>query len=1004
MGQMNTLQLQQFATADEYSELRALEAVNPAQALRLYERLMKKYSEEIRDAEERDIDAVVEPPNEISPASPPEASNLCRAPAPFGGGGEEFLAGGSVPTPKEAAASSSPRKEPTVPCSAFAPLLVTRLTNYNGLLAKRFQLGADGTLIRSTAAFLERGRAETLHIDGLTAFAQVLATLEHNQALAYGVTGRESVELVKKAEVHEHPRAIARSREFFAYHSDPAILMLDYDADHVAETYDAEALRGAMVRAVPELDQAAMLWTASSSSSIVHSDTGAELIPLRGQRLYISVADGTDIPRALAALYERLWLAGFGRYIVSKSGRLLDRNIIDASVGQPERIDFAAGAKCEPPLEQCRPTSRLWGNPQTPFDSKLIKDLTAEEREQLAQMRACAKALLAEEVQRVRARYVEARANELIESRGLTLERAQLVVREAVERRLLFADFVLNPSEGEPVTIAEILDDPARWHGKRFADPVEPDYRGDRRIAYANLRSGGRPYLFSHAHGGQRYELCRQPTHIKLQLGEEARIADDVLQVIRERGDLFDFGASMARVTEGGLIVAINRDWLKDYISRHIRFERFDRRAKGWLPTATPDVVVNAILARSYERELPPLTAVVTAPTMRSDSSVLDMPGLDKKTGLLFISEDPRPVRVPADPTMDQVLAARDELWQPFSGFPFVDDTARGVMLAALLTIIIRRGLPTAPGIAFDAPSAGTGKTLLAKAVAALGGHEPRLMTPPTDDDEARKVLFAAVREGAGVVIWDNLIRALQGAPLNMFLTTEVFADRILGVSETAAPPNRALFIATGNNVRLVGDTCRRVLVCRIDSRVEVPYLRRFEFDPLAWVRDRRQPLVRAGLTILRGYQARGMAVATGRMASFEVWDDLVRQCVAWLGEVDSGIGFADPAASALHNTAEDPAKATLAAVLRAWHAAFADQAVSVGEAWKRADGEIGIERDSQLRDAIEAVAEGDSHFNTRRFGGWLRQHAEEIAAGMRFVSEPDSARNMNLWRVKVVS
>jgi hypothetical protein len=1004
MGQMNTRQLQPFATADEYRHLRALEAHNPVQAVPLYERLMKKYGEQICDVEKRESTAPAAPSKKISPASPPEAPNLCRAPGPLVAHGEGLLVGDPGPAPEEAVASPLSRNKSVDAPRATKPLLVTRLTNYKGLLAKRFRLGIDGAPVKSTAAFLERGRADTLQIDGLTEFVQALASLEHNQAFAFGVTGRESVELVTKDQVHEHPGAIARSREFFAYHNGPAILMLDCDADHVTESYDAEALRGAVVRAVPELEQAAMLWTASSSSCIVRADTGTEVIPLRGQRLYILVADGTDIPRALTALYERLWLAGFGRYIVSKSGRLLDRNLIDESVGQPERIDFAAGAKCDPPLEQRRPEPRLWGDPRTQFDSRVIKDLTVEEQEQVASLRHAARRSCAEEAQRTRSTYLEKTTKEVAESRGITHERAHFIVREAVERQLLFADFVLIPSEGEPVTVAQIIDDPARWHGKRFADPVEPDYRGDRRIAYVNLRSGGRPYLFSHAHGGQRYELCRQPTHIKLQPGEEARIADDVLEVLRHRGDVFDFGADMARVTEGGLIVGINRDWLKDYISRHIRFERFDKRTKEWAPTGTPDVVVNAILARSYERGLPTLTAVVTAPTMRPDSSLLDTPGLDNQTGLLFISEDPQPVRVPVEPSIEQVLAARDELWQPFAGFPFVDNTARGVMLAALLTVVIRRGLPTAPGTAFDAPSAGTGKTLLAKAVAALGGHEPRLMTPPTDDDEARKVLFAAVREGAGVVIWDNLVRALQGAPLNAFLTAEVFADRILGVSETAAPPNRALFIATGNNVRLVGDTCRRVLLCRIDARVEVPYLRRFEFDPLAWVRDRRQRLVRAALTILRGYQVRGTPVALGRMASFEVWDNLVRQCVAWLGEVDTGIGFVDPASSALHNTAEDPAKATLAAVLRAWRTAFGDQAVGVGEAWKRASGDLGVEPDGTLRDAIEAIAEGESGFNTRRLGGWLRQHAEEIAAGMRFVGETDSSRNMNLWRVEVMS
>jgi len=41
------------------------------------------------------------------------------------------------------------------------------------------------------------------------------------------------------------------------------------------------------------------------------------------------------------------------------------------------------------------------------------------------------------------------------------------------------------------VTVGTVLDNRERWHGERFADPLEPDYRGDKRIAWLNLRSGG---------------------------------------------------------------------------------------------------------------------------------------------------------------------------------------------------------------------------------------------------------------------------------------------------------------------------------------------------------------------------------------------------------------------------------------------------------------------------------------------------------------------------------
>jgi hypothetical protein len=143
--------------------------------------------------------------------------------------------------------------------------------------------------------------------------------------------------------------------------------------------------------------------------------------------------------------------------------------------------------------------------------------------------------------------------------------------------------------------------------------------------------------------------------------------------------------------------------------------------------------------------------------------------------------------------------------------FPLVDAVAGGVVLHGVLTAAVRAALPTAPGIGLDAPAAGTGKTLLASA---------------DTDEQTRKRLFAALRDSTRVLVWDNVREPLGCTSLDAFLTADKFADRILGTGETAALHNRALFIATGNNLRLVGDTCRRVLVARLDAQTSKPYAR----------------------------------------------------------------------------------------------------------------------------------------------------------------------------------
>jgi hypothetical protein len=107
----------------------------------------------------------------------------------------------------------------------------------------------------------------------------------------------------------------------------------------------------------------------------------------------------------------------------------------------------------------------------------------------------------------------------------------------------------------------------------------------------------------------------------------------------------------------------------------------------------------------------------------------------------------------------------------------------RGVMVAAILTAAIRRSLPTAPGFVFDAPAAGTGKTLLAECLCILVGSEPDLMSG-LDRDEAqmRKRLLAHIRCGKPILAVDNITGVLSSSTLAGFLTAEFFGDRLLGV------------------------------------------------------------------------------------------------------------------------------------------------------------------------------------------------------------------------------
>ena len=425
------------------------------------------------------------------------------------------------------------------------------------------------------------------------------------------------------------------------------------------------------------------------------------------------------------------------------------------------------------------------------------------------------------------------------------------------------------------------------------------------------------------------------------------------------------------------------------------------------IPEDAPSYIANAIIAKHGSRNFRKLTAVTTAPTLRPDGSVFDEPGHDPATGLMYVTTEAYPLAVPSAPTVEQALDALGKLWHPIRLFPFADEVAVGVTLAAMLAACLRPALPTCPATGFDAPAAGTGKTLLAKCIGALAtGGDVAVLPPTNEEDECRKRLFAALRGGSKVLLWDNVREPLGNSVIDSFLTSSLFADRVLGVSENVELPNRSLFLVSGNNLVLTGDTHRRILLARLDAQIETPFKREFDFDPLTEVCNDRQALVVAALTIVRAYIAAGRPkVGKGRIASFELWDDLVRQPLCWLRErmLESGRNltdlpmFVDPADSIDRAASENPETAKLAALLNAWVNTFGTTPTSPAQAITKATEHFGAQ--SVLLDALDEIAGQNGKLNVRILGRWLERHSGQLCTGLRLVLA-NKTNGLKRWTV----
>lgn len=878
------------------------------------------------------------------------------------------------------------------------------------VVTKQFYLDEIGTLQKKTTASVTRGSMRQVQVFDVHGFANYLGSLHSNMCLTYGVPPCEKGELVTTEEWVKRGRPenpLPRNKEVFAWRNDPGVMLLDYDAPKDGtQTLHRQELIAALEQAAPQMLDFDMVWWPSTSSLIYRND-GTELTGVKGQRLYPLVKDAADIPRAGRTLMDRLWLAGYGRYEVSKSGSLLERPLFDSSVWQPSRIDFAAGAHCIGELEQRR------GNPLVLegliggfLDTKsAIPELTASEAGQMQAAKNSARLSIRQLADQVRAQWVEDRIDIMVKSNpSMNADAARATVLRAAEHRDLCGDWTLQLRDSDSrlfeATVTEVLDNPAKYHGMVTRDPLEPDYDGARFVGKLYLY-GARPTLFSLAHGGVRFRLTRRLHRIEVVAGKGTETTDALIVRLQAAPEIFDFGQELVVVDATGCVYPLDEHGLRYESGRITQFWQWKRQRNGSvfeMLLDPPSNICKNTLSLGTRRGLKRLTAVISAATLRHDGTVLNVPGYDDATGLLLVSEQTL-MAIPEAPTPAEARNALEVLWKPFALFPFATANDRAVHLAALLTAAVRPILSTAPAFAYDAPVQGSGKTLLARCVGILAeGKDPAIWphTAGRDDEEVRKRLFAVLRTGARSMVWDNVIGTFDSAALASALTSASFSDRILGSSESSEVPNRMITLLTGNNLSLAGDLPRRVLVSRIDPQSDKPYARSFAFDPAAYCMLHRQRLIGAALILIRAMLNHGcVSPGAGKMASFERWDEWVRQTVIYANELLPG-QFADVMEVVNANQASDPEQESLQALLTCWHKKFGSSTVQTAEVLKQASEFLGDQ--NGLYDALSDLAPMGK-LTTKSLGRMLKYRVGRVCGGLRLeIAGQNSAGRM--WRV----
>jgi len=318
------------------------------------------------------------------------------------------------------------------------------------------------------------------------------------------------------------------------------------------------------------------------------------------------------------------------------------------------------------------------------------------------------------------------------------------------------------------------------------------------------------------------------------------------------------------------IIINVGIAELRNALTRSADFYRIKAIGKGedqdnvLVAIPPPKDLAEAILALNPAQwGFPPLEAVVEMPVMRPDFTILDQPGYDAATRLYYIPQEGLSIcQVPDRPTQADKERALALIKEAIGEFPYADAADKANAYAAYITPFIRPAIKQhIPMTLYDAPKQGTGKTLAVDAVAVTATGKPAVkLTSPDDDDEWDKRIIATLIQGKAIVCIDNVAGDLKSAKLDAMLTSDEYGGRILGMSRMIQVPNRAVWFATGNNIKLGGDLPRRCYRIRLDPHISRPWMRTgFKHeDLLSWISEHRGELIAAVLTLARSWYIAG--------------------------------------------------------------------------------------------------------------------------------------------------
>lgn len=441
------------------------------------------------------------------------------------------------------------------------------------------------------------------------------------------------------------------------------------------------------------------------------------------------------------------------------------------------------------------------------------------------------------------------------------------------------------------------------------------------------------------------------------------------------------------------IIREIDPPFLTEYLTKVGSWKKSSGSGQSCRSINAPTNIAIHLLSRG-KWNLPVLTGIINAPTIREDGSILDIPGYDESSGIFFSPGNCTFEKVADSPTKNDAINSLGRVKKILSGFSFDGEESCSVALSAILTALVRKSITTAPLHGFTAPKMASGKSLLADVVSLIATGLPNSMISYANNEtEERKRFLAVLMAGYPVVCIDNIEHPFGSPALCSILTQQEYQDRFLGESRNIIVPTNISFLATGNNLTFIGDLSTRSLLCKLDPKVEFPEERIFPVNLYKEIPAKRGQLVRDCLTILRAYCVTGRpSQGIKPYGRFEDWSDLVRSAIVWLD-------MPDPCDSRKEIESADPVRIQLGNLLTSWYDIFDEQSRLLRDVVKYVTEHTDEKAETLKYALLEIASNNKGEINQRTLGNKLSSYKGRIENNYRLETS-GLYQNAILWKV----